>query len=670
MNISRAYIYDIIDSRKAGYFSAYNKGQIVMLDPSTIDYRGLGFQAGLEIHHQLRSTRKLFCHCPAELDPELQKEPEYVFHRRFRAVMGEMGDFDPGMLVEVEKGYLVIYHANDEHVCTYEMDETPPFWPDEGAIETGFHISRLFNCESPVEEIVVNRKQYLDGSITTGFQRTMIIARDGYVELLSGKKVPITNILIEEDAARKIRTEQRGRTVYYNLDRLGIPLTEIITDHRAIDTPEVLVEAARMIGLSLRANGLVKRGKGTVRQDVNLSISGGNRVEIKGIQDLAMLPRWCAHEVCRQHSLIRIGARLNDRQVKEEDLQHTYVDISQLFNDLADGESACVVRLPSFADILSTEVQPGKDFGFEIFEKCSLISGIQYDELFHSGELGRDAIRRKNGSHGFYIDEGKDADIRNIVQMEEGDGYIAARGPTKRVHHAMQKIIERCRLALHGVPQETRRALENGNSEFLRVVHGKERLYPDTDTPPMPFLLENRQKIWEWDPIQPLELLREYEPLGLSFSQVSQLIRAERVRLFGELVKKERMSASLAFFLAYDIIRHLKRTGHDPAHLTDEMIREVGHAARVGELTRSALPSLLEDMCGTADAKKQRGILKRYCEDHIPEEKISHIVREWIEKNRDKIEGLSRGGVIGSIMKEHDRMIDGRKVAKSVEGLL
>ncbi len=182
-------------------------GRVIMvINSKNINYRELGFKAGLEIHHQLKSNRKLFCHCPANLDEDLQKKPQYTFHRRFRAVMGEMGDFDPGMLVEVEKGYLVIYHANDEHVCTYEMDETPPFWPDDNAIDIGYHIATLFNCESPVEEIVVNRKQYLDGSITTGFQRSIIVARDGYVELKSGKKVAIPNSLIEEDAARKIKT--------------------------------------------------------------------------------------------------------------------------------------------------------------------------------------------------------------------------------------------------------------------------------------------------------------------------------------------------------------------------------------------------------------------------------------------------------------------------------
>ncbi|MHA1449884.1 MAG: hypothetical protein ACTSP4_10740 [Candidatus Hodarchaeales archaeon] len=211
-----------------------------MLDPDSVDYIELGFHAGLEVHHQIKSTRKLFCNCKPDLISD--REPDYTFERYFRPVLGEMGDFDPGMLVEFEKGYQVIYHCFDS-LCTYEMDETPPFFPDKGAIETGYKLAFLFNCTAIVDELVTNRKQYLDGSITTGFQRTMIIGRDGYIPLSNGKKVRITNVLIEEDAARKVKTENNGRTVYYNLDRLGIPLTEIITNYLDVNTAAELKEA-------------------------------------------------------------------------------------------------------------------------------------------------------------------------------------------------------------------------------------------------------------------------------------------------------------------------------------------------------------------------------------------------------------------------------------------
>lgn len=642
---------------------------ISLIDPKNVNYEELGFKAGLEIHHQLKSQRKLFCHCPANLDEGLQKEPQYTFHRRFRAVMGEMGDFDPGMLVEVEKGYLVIYHANDEHVCTYEMDETPPSWPDDEAIDIGYHIAALFNCESPVEEIVVNRKQYLDGSITTGFQRSMIIARDGFVELKDGKKVAIPNILIEEDAARKIKTEDRGRTVYYNLDRLGIPLTEIITDHNDIDNPKQLVETAEMIGLNLRTTDFSMRGIGSVRQDVNISITGGNRVEIKGIQDLALLPKWCALEVYRQHSLIEIESILKDRQVEKDEFEHTYIDISHLFNDLGDGESAYAVRLPSFEDILLMEVQPGKDFGYEIFEKCSLITGIQYTELFHSGETKPESIRKRSRPEELFIDDGVDKEIRKLIRLAEGDGYVAARGPTKPVLHTLKKTIERCKQAFDGVPQETRRALPNGNNEFLRVIHGKERLYPDTDTPPIPYPLEKYNEIKNQIKPRPLELLKKYEKDGLKTDQLANLIRSDKVELFERMIQKG-IPVPLTYHIIFELMRSLAREGLETTNLSDDIQIWIGLEVYQGHLSRTVLPKLFRDLCRYQALSEQKDIVNKARSPSLSEDQLGSLIEKRIKALKAKGEKPNSNKIIGSLMREYDNKLDGHTLATIVEGLI
>jgi len=637
-----------------------------MLDPNNIDFQGLGFRAGLEIHHQLRSKRKLFCNCPADLDQELQKTPQFVFHRRFRAVMGEMGDFDPGMLVEVEKGYLVIYHANDEHVCTYEMDETPPFWPDQKAIDIGFLLTCLFNCESPVEELVVNRKQYLDGSITTGFQRTLIVGRDGHVQLLNGKKVPITNILVEEDAARKIKTEDRGRTVYYNLDRLGVPLTEIITDHKAIDTPEELVETAYMIGLNMRTTGLVKRGLGAARQDVNISIDGGDRVEIKGIQDLAMLPKWCAHEVCRQHAFIEMAERIATLGLKKEDFEHTYVDISHLFNDLGEGESAYTVRLPGFQELLLTEVQPGKDFGYEIFEKNNLITGIQYNEMFHSGEITDGSFRKKVQPEQLFVDNTKNAEIRNILNLEEGDGYITARGPEKPVLHSLKKSVERCKQAFIGVPQETRRALPNGNNEFLRVIHGMDRLYPDTDTPPEPYPWEKYEKIKTEVKPRPLELLSKYKDKGLSWNNLTLLIRDERTALFQQMVDENGVGATLAVRLLIELPRWASREGVNPSDIHDNVLLELGKSG----LPNSALRPLFLELAKSNSKEEQLSLINTKRSEVLDDSAVRDLARKKMEEIKTSGADPDKARIIGPIMKEHGAKVNGAVLSRIVEELL
>ena len=363
-----------------------------MLDPNKVDFKKMGFRAGIEVHHQIDTERKLFCHCKPVLS---HGEPDYRFERYFRPVLGEMGDFDEGMLIEYEKGYRVIYHAYEDSVCVYEQDEQPPFWPDNDAIYLGFELAHWLNFSALVDEVVVSRKQYLDGSITTGFQRTMIVARDGWIPI-GDKKIRISNLTVEEDSARKIKTENFGRTVYYNLDRLGMPLVEVITDHKYCDNPQDLQRAAEYIGLTLRLSGIGKRGLGTARQDVNISIKGGRRVELKGVQDLNTFVDLAAREVVRQDMLIKIAGMLKERGFKKKELEHTYIDLTDQFTESAIPEHNIImgIRLPKFGNLLGLEIQPGKDFGQDIIEKAELISGIPRINLFHSDEVGNRAFRK------------------------------------------------------------------------------------------------------------------------------------------------------------------------------------------------------------------------------------------------------------------------------------
>jgi glutamyl-tRNA(Gln) amidotransferase subunit E len=533
----------------------------LMLDPKDVDFKKLGFRAGLEVHHQIRSERKLFCRCP----PTLESDPEkmdYSFYRYFRPVLGEMGDFDPGMLVEFEKGYKVIYYACEANTCTYEMDETPPFYPDTEAIRKGFVLAFYLNCSALAEEIVVNRKQYLDGSITTGFQRTFIVGRDGWVPVY-GKKVRITNVHIEEDAARRVNwCDTANRTVYFNLDRLGVPLTEVITDHRDIETAQELVELAKQIGRVLRISRIGRRGIGVARQDVNISINGGNRVEIKGVQDLDMFELLCRREAVRQQALIEISKKMKERGIEKEDFQHTYIEISHLFE--LEGESrAFVTRFPKMKGLFGMEVQPNKDFGEEIFEKSMLITGIPREDQFHSDEIQKDAVRKRS-SHicRLQIEEKKYAEVCGILNARPEDAFVLVIGPERRALHAMKKIVERVKMASDGVPQETRRLLSDGNSEFLRVIHGKERIYPDTDTPP---IVVPKQEIEECKKLvgkRPWEMFEDlHGKYSFSQEQVDLLIRDGKIERFYDYVRELELDPFLAYHLLVELPRSKRRQG-------------------------------------------------------------------------------------------------------------
>jgi glutamyl-tRNA(Gln) amidotransferase subunit E len=644
-----------------------------MLDPASVDFKKLGFHAGIEVHHQIRSDRKLFCRCP----PDLERDPEnmdYTFYRYFRPVLGEMGDFDPGMLVEFEKGYKVIYYACEHNTCTYEMDETPPFPPDHDAIQKGFILAHYFNCSALAEEIVVNRKQYLDGSITTGFQRTFITGRDGWVPVF-GKKVRITNVHIEEDAARRVNwCETADRTVYFNLDRLGVPLTEVITDHRDIDTPEELVELAKQIGRVLRVSRIGRRGIGTARQDVNISIRGGNRAEIKGVQDLAMFPLLCRHEAVRQLSLIELSQQMHERGLKKEDFEHTYVDVTHIFS-LKNGNKAFATIFPKMKGLFGFEVQPNKDFGEEIFEKSMLITGIPREDQFHSDETQPNAVRKRSiHPCKLPMNAKRSEQVSSVLNLGSQDAFILVVGPERRAMHAMKKIVERAKQALNGVPQETRRLLPNGNSEFLRVIHGKERIYPDTDTPPIVMsksLVEDVRKAVGKRPWEIAEDL--HSRYRFNQHQVDLLIRDEKTEKFYGYVDRLQLNGPLAYRLLIELPRQKRREGNRlTAKTIDTLAESLSQRLIIPEQVDTLADILTKEPTLTAEQAVKRLSIKP-----VTKREINLLIQKQLKmQNLSKLRkdktyrNIMIPKIVGEVLKAANYSVAGKKIADEIQTLI
>jgi glutamyl-tRNA(Gln) amidotransferase subunit E len=641
-----------------------------MLDPDNIDFIKLGFHAGLEVHHQIKSERKLFCNCP----PILEEDPEnmdYSFFRYFRPVLGEMGDFDPGMLVEFEKGYKVIYFACERNTCTYEMDETPPFMVDDDAVKKGFILSALFNCSAVAEEIVVNRKQYLDGSITTGFQRTFICGRDGWVPV-NGKKVRVTNVHIEEDAARRVNwIDTANRTVYFNLDRLGVPLTEVITEYTDVDTPEELIETAKQIGRVLRLSGIGCRGIGSARQDVNITIAGGDRVEIKGVQDLDMFDLLCRNEVVRQHALLEIKDEMQKREIKSENFEHTYVDISHLFS-FDEKTTVFSSVFPKMKGLFNYEVQPNKDFGLEIFEKSMLITGIPREDHFHSDEFIEDSVRlRSDYPSRLKIDEEKYQQICSIMNPGSKDAIIVVKGPEKKAIHALKKIVERVKAALNGVPQETRRLVPNGNSEFLRVIHGKDRIYPDTDTPPIVVSLEKINEYTKDIGKKPWDLFDElHKKYNFTQNQVDLLIRDEKVDRFYDYVVRLKLDANLSYRILVELPREKRRK---QVIVKDEMLDMIAEAFAEKLILQSHINDFIE-ILNRNPKLKTKEVVNQLSIPKITDNELNNIILSKIEiydkeklKTDETYHNLVLPKIIGVILKEIEYSKDGRLIAEKIE---
>ncbi|MFX0068755.1 MAG: Glu-tRNA(Gln) amidotransferase subunit GatE [Candidatus Hodarchaeota archaeon] len=625
----------------------------------TIDYfKKLGFKAGLEIHQELKTDTKLFCRCPCYLK---KTSPDFQIKRYFRPVMGEMGDFDAAMLVEYEKQHTIIYEGYQDVVCTYDIDETPPFPPSEEVIDIGLQIALLLNA-SVIDELHVCRKNYLDGSVPGGFQRSFIIGTNGYFPL-NNKRIRIKLIGIEEDAARKIK--QEGKTVYYRLDRLGIPLVEVATEPD-LNSPRELYEAASRIGLLLRSTGKVKRGLGTIRQDVNISIKDGARVELKGVQKLDLIPKLAENEVKRQLALVEIKNELKARKVAPGDLKYNFIDITHIFRNtrcqiirkgMDSGGKVFAVNIQNLSGLLKKEIQPNKTFGRELAEKVMVMTKVK--GLIHSDEDLRE--------YGFSKDEV--LNIRKSLKTAKNDSFAIVVAKPAIAKRVLKLIVDRCKQALKGVPQETRRALENGNSEFERVLAGSARLYPDTDTPPIVIKEEKTVKIRKHLPEYPWDLEeRLAEKYSIEPMTIRELFLSDRIELFSRIVDELHIEAVLASTTLLQMIKALEREKLDVENLTDNTIIDVFRLLADGKIAKEAIEDLFRILSKDPELSAQEAANKLGIEA-ITSKQLDKLIDELLTKSKGLIEEKGERAfapLMGELMKQVRGKIDGKQVASTL----
>ncbi len=620
------------------------------------DYRKLGFKAGLEIHQELNLKNKLFCKCPNILQ---KGEPDYIIKRFFRPVMGEMGEFDKAMLTEYEKNRTVVYEGFYQSTCTYELDETPPIQINEEAVETGLTLTLLLKG-TPVDELHVCRKNYLDGSVTCGFQRTVIVGLNGVIPL-ENKIIPVTSISVEEDAARKI-SEENG-VIRYRLDRLGIPLVELVTAP-VLENPEEIYEAAYRIGLLLRATGKAKRGIGTIRQDINLSIEGGARVELKGVQKLEWISRLVEAEIQRQLSLIDIKRALLERGGSPETLVYNPVNLSKLFektkcklvsNSLRQGKQVLGIRLPYFKGLLGRKVQLDKSFGFEIAERVNAITGLK--GIIHSDE--------QLSKYGF--EEHEIGEVNSTLGLGQMDAFALVIGELERAEKAVKIILDRCRLAYIGVPLETRRVLEDGSSRFEREIHGGARLYPDTDTPPIKITVERINSIKRSLPPYPWEVEKTYsEKYSLPVKVIRELILEDKIDLFIKIVDELSVDPILVSKTLLETMKALQRENPDFKEISDDKIFAVFKTLRDGRIAKEAVEEVMR-VLGSDEAITLDTALEKLGLRQITVEELDEIIRECVNANLKLIKEKGERAftpLMGEVMRKVRGRIDGRVVSE------
>lgn len=624
------------------------------------NYEKLGLKCGLEIHQQLETETKLFCRCPSILQGT--RKPDFEVKRYMRPVLGEMGTYDKAMLTEYGKGMDIIYEGYNDVICTYELDETPPFPCNSEARRIAIEIALLLNANI-IEEMHVCRKNYLDGSVPCGFQKTMILGTDGYIPLENGKKIRIDILSLEEEAARKIKTEDK--TNYFRLDRLGIPLIEVTTKPD-ISSPEECRECAERIGLLLWMTK-VKTIIGSIRQDINVSIKSGTRIEIKGVQKLGWIPNLINHEISRQLGLIEIQSLLKSKKLNLKDIPSKPTDLTDTLKNsnstfiskgIKSGNFIYGINFKGFKGIFGMELMADYRFGTEVSSKVNVISGLK--GIIHSDE---DLNKYKFSKE----------DIKNIcdaLDSKKEDCFILVLGSKKKLEKAVEVIITRVNYAFEGVPPETRKALENGNTEFLRDLHGGARLYPDTDSPAIFNQRSEIEEIRKDLPKYPWIIIENYsKKYDTEERLIKKLIFKGKLDLFEQILKIYPENPSIILTTLLETSKAIHREGKKIERVKDDDYISIFKELKEKNIGKE----IIEDIMRMKTDKPHLSISEIKDELHIKSislDDLQKIITEIVDKNIKLIkerENRSLGPLMGEVMKAVRGKIDGAIVNQELK---
>ena len=615
-----------------------------------IDYAKHGFRCGIEIHQRVASHHKLFCQCKTLNESE---ESDGTLFRKQRAVAGELGAVDAAAMHEQLRNRKFVYKRYPTFTCDVDEDQEPPHRLNQEALDVGLQVALMLKADV-LDEVEVMRKSVLDGSNTGGFQRTMVIALGGELGTSKGK-VRIPTICLEEEASA-IQEEMSGEVIY-RLDRLGIPLVEICTATDIVD-PAHCRETAERLGLILRATGKVQRGIGTIRQDVNISIAGGARVEIKGAQDLDCLQALVENEVQRQLGLLELKAELKRREAKE--FLFKCVDVTDLFASteskmlrkaLDKKEVLIALRLPKFGGLLGRELYPGRRFGTELsdYAKTQGVGGI-----IHSDE--------KMPKYGITPKEAEA--LCKKLAVAEDCAWIMIAGPEQKACRASEEAYKRAMLALKLVPEETRKVVKEGETAYMRPLPGGARLYPETDVPPVRLTKARIDGLAAVLPEMPDDTLDRLKGV-LNEELAHKIFRSPRLHLFSRVMDQVKgADATVVAATLEEIVVGLKREGVAVEAIKDDRLIDLFREHfENGLFVKAAVPGILRHMAkmpgeSVRDAVSTLG-LKRMSHAEIEE-----AVKAELKETRD------RGLLIKRIMEKLRLRAEGSDVVKVVNRLV
>lgn len=615
-------------------------------------------KVGLEIHQQLDSKNKLFCNCKT-VD---STEHDFTFKRILRPTQSEMGSYDQAALFESKKIKTVKYQSSKISNCLIESDEEPPMMVNTEALELVLTISLALHCTIE-DELHVMRKIVIDGSNTTGFQRTILVGRNGFLDV-DGIRVGIQSICLEEDAARIINeVKDDDESKIFALDRLGIPLIEVALEPIS-NTPLFITNVAQTIGRLLRSTKKVTRGLGSIRQDVNISTNGGAVVEVKGVQQLSQLALVIEYETKRQDGLNVIAKELKSRKIDESKFLDNITDVS----DLMKQSSSKVVKkilggdsrfmgfvLRGFRGILSFEPYQGIRLGRELSEvaKSYGIGGV-----FHSDELPNYGISSKDVES-----------LSSIFNINESDAFILIGGPSVLLNTVVLELSNRIKKAFSGVVPETRSVRLDGVTIFSRPRPGSSRMYPETDIPYIS-IDENKLKELSKNIPQPWNVVIDqiHKKYGINKTLAENIFDSQYFSLFENIVSHTSINPTFIVSKLTEDLVSLEREGYDSSILSHDELFHLFVELDKSRISKESIPIILEKLL-----KKEGGavdeVISSFGSEGVTEEYVDKMINKIIEENEAVIsqKGLdSIGLLMGRCMSILRGKIDGEKVNKKL----
>jgi len=554
----------------------------------SFDYASVGLISGLEVHQQLLTSQKLFCHCPAGIYTE---DHDGVVLRHMRPTLSELGVYDGTALMEFKTRKEIVYLLNKLNVCTYEMDDTPPFLVNQEAIDVAIELCLMMNMDI-IDEVHIARKQYLDGSIPTGFQRTAIVGVNGYLPF-RGRKLTVTHVSVEEDSCREVN--DKGHRVVWRTDRLGMPLTETVTGPD-LRTPEEVRDAILLCGLVARSTRHVRTGIGASRQDVNVSVRGGSRVEIKGVPRAGYAVKLVHNEAIRQFNLLKLRDELHRRGLKSPDAVRMQAhDVSDILGNVEldflqrtfrAGGKAFAVKIEGVARLAQHPTQPDTSFLDELSGRIRVIACLDEQPIVLSG-----ASLPEFSNRAWVIDR-----LRKRLGAGEQDEFFIVFGPEEDCRTAAEEIRLRFCDATEGVPQETRQALTGGFTTFERILPGPDRMYPDTDSPPTRVTTERIAGIRGRLKPTPWERSARYGSWRVPEETTHFLIRRGGAEIVDTVVEKTGVDGLVAAIEIGQRAKALKRAGIPVERLGAGEWVEIFDLFTGGRIPKEAIPVIASRM--------------------------------------------------------------------------